>query len=92
MHDEEAHHSRLTARQRGVEAVVLAALIDAHPCELEESQVRRDLTSVDNTPDRVAAIDQAIDGLVDVGLVARDAERFRLTPPAVRAKEFDLGL
>jgi hypothetical protein len=79
-------------RQRDVEAVVLAALIDAHPAELTESEVRRELTSVENSPERIASIDQAIEGLVEVGLVARSDDLLRLTPPAMRAGELELGL
>jgi hypothetical protein len=79
-------------RQRDVEAVVLAALIEAHPDELTESAVQRELTSVENTPERLAAIGQAVEGLVEVGLVARDADVLRLTPPALRAGELELGL
>ena len=79
-------------RQRDVEAVVLAALIEAHPKELTESAVQRELTSVENTPERLAAIGQAVEGLVEVGLVAREADLLRLTPPALRAGELELGL
>lgn len=79
-------------RQRDVEAVVLAALIDAYPDELTESQVRRELTAVEDTPERVAAIGEAVEGLVEVGLVARAADRLQLTPPALRAGELELGL
>jgi hypothetical protein len=79
-------------RQRDVEAVVLAALIEAHPGELTDSQVRRELTAVENTPERLAAIDQAVRGLIEVGLVDRDADVLRLTPPALRAGELELGL
>jgi hypothetical protein len=83
---------RSIERQRDVEAVVLAALIDAYPDELSESAVQRELTSVENTPERVAAIREAIEGLVDVGLVAREGDVLRLTPPALRAGELELGL
>jgi len=72
--------------------VVLAALIEAHPKELTESAVQRELTSVENTPERLAAIGQAVEGLVEVGLVAREADLLRLTPPALRAGELELGL
>lgn len=72
--------------------MVLAALIDAHPEGLTEAQVREELTSVENTPERVAAIDQAVEGLIEVGLVARAADLLRLTPPALRAGELELGL
>jgi hypothetical protein len=79
-------------RQRDVEAVVLAALIEAHPDELTESAVQRELTAVENTPERLAAIGEAVAGLVEVGLVAREAEILRLTPPALRAGELELGI
>ena len=67
-------------RQRDVEAVVLAALIDAHPEVLSEAAVRRELTAVENTPERLASIDEAVAGLVEVGLVAREDDRLVLTP------------
>jgi hypothetical protein len=79
-------------RQRDVEAVVLAALIEAHPEELTETAVQRELTSVENTPERLAAIAEALEGLIEVGLVARDADLLRLTPPALRAGELELGI
>ena len=79
-------------RQRDVEAVVLAALIDAHPQELTAAQVRDELTSVEKTPERIAAIDQAVAGLVEVGLVDRAADALQLTPPALRTGELELGL
>jgi hypothetical protein len=79
-------------RQRDVEAVVLAALLEAHPGELTEADVREELTTVENTPERVAAIEEALAGLIEVGLVARAGEHLRLTPPALRAGELELGL
>jgi len=83
---------RSIERQRDVEAVVLAALIDAYPDELTESAVQRELTAVENTPERTAAIREAIEGLIEVGLVARVGDLLRLTPPALRAGELELGL
>ncbi len=72
--------------------MVLAALIDAYPDELTESAVRRELTAVENTPERTAAIGQAVEGLIEVGLVVREGDILRLTPPALRAGELELGL
>lgn len=40
---------------RDVEAVALAALIDAYPDELTEAELRRELTAVENTHERMAA-------------------------------------
>jgi hypothetical protein len=78
--------------RRDVEAVVLAVLIEAHPLELTESQVRQKLTSVEDTRARVAEIDQAVESLIEVGLVVRTDRFLRPTPPALRAGELDLGL
>ena len=72
--------------------MVLAALIDAHPEELTEAAVQSELTAVENTPERVEAIREAVEGLVEVGLVARDGDLLRLTPPALRAGELELGI
>jgi hypothetical protein len=79
-------------RQRDVEAVVLAALIDAYPDELTESAVQSELTAVENTSERLAAIGTAIAGLVEVGLVARAGDLLQLTPAALRAGELELGI
>ena len=65
--------------------MVLAALIDAHPRELTEAAVQRELTAVEDTPERLAAIGEAVEGLVEVGLVARYGDLLRLTPPALRS-------
>jgi hypothetical protein len=80
------------ARQRDVEAVVLAALIDAHPGQLTQAALQRELTTVENTPERLAAIAAALEGLVEVGLAAHDGDLLRLTPAALRAGELELGL
>lgn len=72
--------------------MVLAALIDAHPEGLTEAALQRELTAVENTPERLAAIAAAVAGLVEVGLVARDMDVLRLTPPALRAGELELGI
>lgn len=72
--------------------MVLAALIAAYPEELTESAVQSELTAVENTPERLAAIGAAIAGLVEVGLVARAGDLLQLTPPALRAGELELGI
>lgn len=78
--------------RRAVEAVVLATLIEAHPRELTETEVRWELTSVEDTPARVAEINQAVESLIEVGLVVRAVPFLLPTPPALRAGELDLGL
>lgn len=79
-------------RRRNLESVAFGVLVVAHPDELTESELRRQLTSVEDTPERSAAIDRAIEGLIAAGLVVRVRGRLRLTPPAVRAGELELGL
>jgi DNA-binding transcriptional ArsR family regulator len=81
-----------TGNHRGVEAAVLAALVDASPDGLTESELRQDLTSVENTTERQVAIGTAIEGLIDVELVVRAADLLELTPPSLRVAELDLGL
>jgi hypothetical protein len=46
------------------------------------------LTLVERTPERLAAIGDAVEGLVEIGLLGL----LRLTPPALRAGELELGL
>lgn len=77
--------------QRDVEAVVLVALIEAHPEGLTESAVQRELSLVESSPVRSAAISTAIEGLVEVGLVVREADLLRPTQSAMRAGELELG-
>lgn len=84
--------SRSIGRDRDVEAVVLAALIEAHPTPLTETDLRRELTAIENTSERVAAIGRAVEELIGVGLIVRDGELLRSTPPALRAGELELGL
>jgi hypothetical protein len=84
--------SERRAVPRDVEAVVLASLIDTYPDEPTEAEVRRGLSTIEDTPERSAAISQAVAGLIAVGLVARSAGRLRATPPALRAGELELGL
>jgi hypothetical protein len=79
-------------RQREIEAAVLAVLITAYPNEIGESEVGRELTSIESTPERVVAIGQAVEGLVEAGLVVTATATLQLTPPAIRAGELELGL
>jgi hypothetical protein len=79
-------------KQRGVESVVLAALIESRPHGLTDWEVRRELTTVEDTPERIEAIRKAVDGLIEVGLVVRGRDRLEPTPASVRAGELELGL
>jgi hypothetical protein len=76
---------------RDIEAMVLVTLIEAHPEGLTESAVQHELTSVVNSPGRVAAISRAVEALVEVGLVVREAELLLPTQSAIRAAELEVG-
>ncbi len=89
MSDDEAEELE---RRRNLEAVAFSVLVVAYPDELTESELRRQLTSVEDSPERSAAIDRAIEGLIEVGLVVRACGRLRLTTLALRAAELELGL
>jgi hypothetical protein len=84
--------SEATGRQRDVEAAVLTILLGAYPDELTGQEVRRQLTSIEDTQERLAVIGLAVDGLIDAQLILRAGDHLRLTPQALRASELDLGL
>jgi hypothetical protein len=77
---------------RNVEAVVLARLIEGHPDGLTKAQVLASMTEMVLTPERVAAVENAIEGLVEVGLLVRAGAVLRPTQAALRAGELELGL
>jgi hypothetical protein len=72
--------------------VVLAALIKADPKGLTEVEVQAQMTSIEDTPQRIEAIGRAIEGLIEVGLVVRSGELLRPTLASLRAGELELGL
>jgi hypothetical protein len=78
--------------ERNVESVVLARLIERHPVGLSRAEVVQLLTTIVDTPERVAAIDAAIDGLAAVNLVVSADDLLYPTPAALRAGELELGL
>lgn len=77
---------------RKVEAAVLAMLIELHPEELTAAEVLERMTEMTLTPGRISAIEQAIEGLVEVGLLARVGDALHATPAGLRAGELELGL
>jgi hypothetical protein len=87
-----APRCRSFERQRGVEAAVLTVLVERFLEDLTVPELRRTLTSVESTPEREAAIGRALDGLIEAGLVVWAADSLRLTTPARRAGELELGL
>ena len=75
------------APHRDIEAVVLWTLIEAGPDGLTKLAVQEDLTSIENSPGRVAAINEALTGLRKAQLVVIDGDRVTLTSTARRAGE-----
>ena len=71
--------------------MVLATLIDAHPDALTESAIQCELTSAENSPGRLEVIRRSVEGLVEVGLVVREADLLRPTRSAIRAGELEVG-
>ena len=72
------------ARQRDFEAVVLDTMLEVHLTALAQEEVRRELSAVEDTPERLAAIDKALEGLVEVGLITRVSGWLAPTSPAIR--------
>jgi hypothetical protein len=79
-------------RRRAVESVVLARMIERGTDGLTESQIVDDMTTTADTSERIAAIRQAIGGLVEVGLLDWVDDLLRPTPAALRSGELELGL
>jgi hypothetical protein len=92
MSDEPNGHLDSLRDRRNVESVVLARLIERSSCGLREPQVIEDMTMIVNTPERVTSIREAIEGLVEVGLLIRVDDALRPTPAGLRAGELELGL
>ncbi len=77
---------------RNVEAVVLARLIERHPEMLTTEQVLQSMTGMKLTPERVTAVENAVEGLIEVGLLGRVGDALHPTPAGLRAGELELGL
>jgi hypothetical protein len=92
MGNEWNRESTIHRGERNVESVVLARLIERHPVGLTRAQVVEGLTAIVDTPERVAAIGAAIDGLEGVSLVVSADDLLHPTPAALRAGELELGL
>jgi hypothetical protein len=92
MNDERNLDSSIRRAERNVESVVLARLIERHPVGLTRLQVVEVLTTIVDTPERVSAINAAIDALAAVSLIVAADDLLHATPAALRAGELELGL
>jgi hypothetical protein len=82
-----------TRKMRSVEEAALAILIERLPARTT-GRALRELMNEDAapTPERNAATELAVDGLIAVGLLVRDGDVLEPTPAACRSAELDLGL
>ncbi|HEX4752720.1 MAG TPA: hypothetical protein VH268_07470 [Solirubrobacterales bacterium] len=92
MSDERNRDLTSVRDQRNVESVVLARSIERHPNGLTEVQAIEDMTTIVNTPERIAAVHKAIEGLIEVNLLIRVRDALHPTPAALRAGELELGI
>lgn len=92
MRDESSGQSNSARRQRAVESVVLARMLERAADGLTEAQVVEEMTTIADTPERIAAVRKAIEGLLEVGLLVWVEDRLRPTSAALRSGELELGL
>jgi hypothetical protein len=92
MTGESSNDPNSAQRRRAVESVVLARMIERGTDGMTEFQVVDDMTTAADTPERIAAIRRAIEGLVEVGLLVWIDDLLRPTPAALRSGELELGL
>ncbi|HTR75257.1 MAG TPA: hypothetical protein VMH33_08370 [Solirubrobacterales bacterium] len=78
--------------QRAVESAVLGLVIERHPQPLSRAELLAEMTAVARNPGRVAEVEAAIVGLIEVGLLAQVDDLLRTTPASLRAGELELGL
>ncbi|MEA2197464.1 MAG: hypothetical protein QOJ25_1515 [Solirubrobacteraceae bacterium] len=90
--DGERSHDRTEPSQRSVESAVLAIAIERHPEPLAQSDLLDEMTAVARNPGRTAEVEDAITGLIEVGLLVQADDAFCVTPASLRAGELELGL
>jgi len=89
--DGDLSRDRPEERQRSVESAVLAIVIERHPEALPRSELLGEMVSSADGRSRVAEVEDAVEGLVGVGLLAGD-QSLLPTPAALRISELDVGL
>jgi hypothetical protein len=87
----EAGHTHERGR-RIVESAVLAMVIERHPDPFPRPELLAEMTAVACNPGRETEVEEAIEGLVGVGLLTQGDDFLRATPASLRAGELELGL
>jgi hypothetical protein len=80
------------AKQRGVEGSALATLVEASPKRLTVDELIDAMSVEGRSPERAAAIEIAVAGLVESGLLQRSGGELEPSKPALRAAELEMGL
>jgi hypothetical protein len=78
--------------KRTVESAILAIVVESHPQPLPWPALLAEMTVEVGGPDRVADIEQAVEGLVAVDLLRTADGALSPTPAALRSAELELGL
>lgn len=68
MHGERSRE-RSERALRSVESAILAIVVEGHPEPLPLSELLAEMTAEANRPERVADVERAVAGLVEVGLL-----------------------
>jgi hypothetical protein len=80
-------------RRRAVEEAALAISIERLPVRTTETRLLELMNEdIETTPERIAAVELAVDELIVVGLLVRDGSVLKPTPGASRSAELELGL
>jgi hypothetical protein len=70
----------------------LAIAIERHPEPLPRSDLLTEMTAAARNSGRTAEVEDAIAGLIDVGLLIQAEDAFRVSRASLRASELELGL
>jgi hypothetical protein len=74
-------------------AVEIGGLDDAMgKSRADRSELLDEMTTVAPSPGRTAEVEDAIEGLIEVGLLIQVDDAFRVPPVSLRAGELELGL
>ncbi len=85
-------HSRSVQRERNLESALLANLVEAHPEPLTEPELVREMSAISVADGRPAVVREALQELIEVGLVRRRGAALEPTPASLRSSELELGL
>ena len=83
--------NRARSKRRSVESAVLAIVVESHPEPLSRLTLLNEMEASPDDSDRIAAVDDAVDGLIAVGLLTKESQTLSPTPASLRAAELELG-